>query len=158
MAIEFTCPTCGKLLKLRDEAAGKTGKCPQCKAVITVPSAGANEDDMFEILPPNAPPARKPPVAPPKPVPPPPPASAKPAPPSVPPKPTVPGAESKATGRACPGCAKPLPEKAVICVNCGFNLKTGKKLSTVFEAPKSESEPEKPAKPEKPDESGPAKT
>ena len=30
---------------------------------------------------------------------------------------------------SCPSCAKPLVTGAVLCVNCGYNLKTGQKLS-----------------------------
>jgi len=32
---------CGKTIKLRDEYAGKKGKCPECKSVLTVPAAEA---------------------------------------------------------------------------------------------------------------------
>ena len=141
MAIEFACPTCGKVLKLRDEAAGKKGRCPYCKEVITVPEASLAQDDLIEIVPADAP--KKPPVLPPRP---PKPSVSTPAPPAAPP--------AEAT-KPCPDCGKPLGEKAVICVNCGLNLKTGKKLQTVFEQPKPE--PAKPAEPPKPGEQGPAK-
>ncbi len=30
----------------------------------------------------------------------------------------------------CPGCGKPVTPEQVICVNCGFNLKTGKRTKT----------------------------
>src|SRR5689334_20828376 len=33
-------------------------------------------------------------------------------------------------GPACPSCNSPVDPAAVICVNCGHNLKTGKKLKT----------------------------
>lgn len=145
MAIEFVCPTCGKTLKLRDEAAGKRGRCPQCQAVITVPDQSLAEDDLIEIVPADAPPAKKPPALPPKPVKPP---------VSTAMTPAAPEAVSAAT-KPCPGCGKALPEKAVICVSCGFNLKTGKKLQTVFEQP--EPKPEKPATPEEPQEDAPPK-
>ena len=138
MAIEFTCPTCQKALKLRDEAAGKTGKCPFCKSVITVPASALADDDMIEIVPANAP--KKPVASPPKPP--------RPAPSAPVTAPTPPAGAAQAATKSCPGCGKELPEKAVICVGCGFNLKTGKKLQTVFEAP--EPAPKKPAEPEKP--------
>jgi hypothetical protein len=38
MPITVTC-TCGKQLRVKDEAAGKKGRCPTCKAVFTVPEA-----------------------------------------------------------------------------------------------------------------------
>ena len=141
MAIEFTCPTCQKVLKLRDEAAGKTGKCPFCKSVITVPASALADDDMIEIVPANAP--KSPVASPPKP------------PRPVPPPVTPPPAGAQSATKPCPGCGKELPEKAVICVGCGLNLKTGKKLQTVFEAP--EPAPEKPAEPPKPKEPEPPK-
>jgi hypothetical protein len=149
MAIEFICPTCQKVLKLRDEAAGKTGKCPFCKSVITVPASALADDDMIEIVPANAP--KKPVIAPPKPpraVPPPVPSVTAPKPPAQP-------VGLQPGMKPCPGCGKELPEKVVICVGCGFNLKTGKKLQTVFEAP--EPAPEKPAEPSKPKEPEPPK-
>jgi hypothetical protein len=37
------------------------------------------------------------------------------------------------TGRACPNCKSALPAGAVLCVNCGYNLKTGQTLSVVVE-------------------------
>jgi hypothetical protein len=42
--------------------------------------------------------------------------------------PTTPGA--MAGGPTCPGCGSGVDPSAVICVNCGQNLKTGKKLKT----------------------------
>jgi serine/threonine protein kinase len=36
----FACPACGQTLKVRDEFAGKQGKCPRCKATAVVPPAG----------------------------------------------------------------------------------------------------------------------
>ncbi len=35
--IRIDCPVCGKTLKVADEAAGKTGKCPQCNERFKVP-------------------------------------------------------------------------------------------------------------------------
>ncbi|MFT5523006.1 MAG: hypothetical protein ACI9G1_001270 [Pirellulaceae bacterium] len=36
-------------------------------------------------------------------------------------------------GPACPSCTEPVKEEQVICVNCGYNLKTKKKLKTRIE-------------------------
>jgi len=55
MAIEFRCPTCQKLLRVGDDAAGKQAKCPGCSSTVTVPSASA---------PPPAPPSFNPPPTP----------------------------------------------------------------------------------------------
>lgn len=40
--ISFDCPHCAKALRLKDELAGKKGKCPACGKSITVPSASEN--------------------------------------------------------------------------------------------------------------------
>lgn len=37
MAIELTCPGCGKRLRVPDSAAGKKGKCPSCGMVVDIP-------------------------------------------------------------------------------------------------------------------------
>jgi len=35
--IKFTCPSCGKALRVPEEAAGKRGRCPYCQNSVTVP-------------------------------------------------------------------------------------------------------------------------
>ena len=37
MAIEFNCPSCGKLLRTADDKAGLEAKCPGCGGLLTVP-------------------------------------------------------------------------------------------------------------------------
>lgn len=37
--MKFSCPTCGKVLNVKDEYAGKKARCPSCKEVLTVPYA-----------------------------------------------------------------------------------------------------------------------
>jgi hypothetical protein len=39
MPIEFSCPSCSKLLRTPDESAGKKARCPQCSTVVDVPLA-----------------------------------------------------------------------------------------------------------------------
>lgn len=41
MPIEFRCHQCQKLLRTKDDTAGKQAKCPQCGTVLTVPSSTA---------------------------------------------------------------------------------------------------------------------
>lgn len=41
--IEFGCPTCGRLLKVPQAAAGKQAKCPQCETVHQVPTIAPAE-------------------------------------------------------------------------------------------------------------------
>ena len=43
MAIRFKCPKCGKILSVKDENAGKNGRCPKCKEMIVVPEAETSE-------------------------------------------------------------------------------------------------------------------
>jgi biopolymer transport protein ExbB/TolQ/DNA-directed RNA polymerase subunit RPC12/RpoP len=38
MYFTFPCPSCGKKLKVRDEAAGRKANCPYCKTSVVVPS------------------------------------------------------------------------------------------------------------------------
>jgi hypothetical protein len=40
MAIEFRCPSCQRLLRVPDEAAGAQAQCPECGTVAAVPAAG----------------------------------------------------------------------------------------------------------------------
>ena len=54
MAISVDCSNCGKTLRAKDSAAGKTARCPSCQQLITIPAmeevydaeeAGSAEDD-----------------------------------------------------------------------------------------------------------------
>lgn len=52
MAIQFPCPACGHVLSVPDRAAGRSGACPECNAVIDVPTVSAVAPE-----PPPSPPA-----------------------------------------------------------------------------------------------------
>lgn len=41
MPIEFRCTQCNKLLRTADDTAGKQAQCPECGAVVTIPSGTA---------------------------------------------------------------------------------------------------------------------
>ncbi len=47
MSIEVSCQSCGKVLRAKDSAAGKTAKCPQCGSAVQIPEAvyDAEEED-----------------------------------------------------------------------------------------------------------------
>jgi hypothetical protein len=47
MPIETTCQTCGKLLRVGEEHAGKLAKCPACQTIYTVPPAGLPGGSTF---------------------------------------------------------------------------------------------------------------
>lgn len=38
--IRLSCPACGKAVKVRREAAGKKGRCPECRHVFPIPDRG----------------------------------------------------------------------------------------------------------------------
>jgi hypothetical protein len=61
MSIKFLCPSCKKVVSVKDEYAGKKGKCPHCGNVLTVPAP---------TRPPTSakPQAAKPPTPPPRPI------------------------------------------------------------------------------------------
>jgi hypothetical protein len=155
MSIQFTCQ-CGKTLKAAEEYAGKRAKCNQCGQVVTIP--GVRQEAA------NAAPMATPPVAsaPKKNTPA---AAAKVAIaelpksdlddflfaelPSAQPmglvaKPQTANAPAAAPvqsgGRRCPGCQSALSAAAMICVYCGYNLNTGKKMNTFTYAPSTEAE------------------
>ena len=41
MAISAKCPHCGTLLNVKDELAGRKGKCPKCQGVVKIPALAA---------------------------------------------------------------------------------------------------------------------
>jgi phage FluMu protein Com len=40
MAIEFRCTNCNKLLRTKDDTAGKQAKCPECGTILQIPAPG----------------------------------------------------------------------------------------------------------------------
>lgn len=105
------CP-CGSKLKVPGDAIGKKVRCPKCQqtfiasAVDAAPPDSAphhaGQDDGFSLLEDLAK-AEKSAAS------------------------LAPGAREFA-GDRCPKCATALPKDAVLCVACGYNLKTGKSL------------------------------
>jgi DNA-directed RNA polymerase subunit RPC12/RpoP len=130
---KFSCAACGKEYRWKPELAGRKAKCA-CGAAIVVP---AERPAAGPAPAPLKPPAA-PPVAPPA-------ARAVPAPDAAlppPAPPPTPAPEVKPSpGAACPSCGAPLAANAVLCVNCGYNLKTGKTLSAVVVERDEEDEP-----------------
>ncbi|MFV0443559.1 MAG: PrsW family glutamic-type intramembrane protease [Planctomycetaceae bacterium] len=51
MPISFQCPHCGKTLRIPDQHAGKKGKCPGCKQLLSIPTPAESFDN--EISPPS---------------------------------------------------------------------------------------------------------
>lgn len=111
MAIRATCGSCTSTFKAKDELAGKRVKCPKCKEPMVIgqkpkkrapaPAAAARPKAKSQAIDPM---------------------EALLAEANV-------GATSQ-DGPICPDCAAFVSPGAVICVECGFNLDTGKKLRT----------------------------
>ncbi len=56
MAISVDCSSCGKTLRAKDDAAGKTAKCPACGEKIQIPAISevVDAEDDFSSLTPSA--------------------------------------------------------------------------------------------------------
>ena len=150
---KFTCTGCGKEYRWKPELAGRKAKCA-CGATLVVPTERPGNGASPAAQPPSvsvhAPAAA---VAPP-PVPPAKPAEAK---------PSVAASAAPSAASTCPSCGGSLAPGAVFCVNCGYNLKTGKTLTAAVVVERDEEDdavepaaaaasakPAPPAKPAKP--------
>lgn len=107
MAIKVLCKHCKTGFKAKDELAGRRVKCPKCKTPITIGQAVA----------PASPKKKKTPVA------------------VATHNPLLDlldeqDVRSVARGPICENCAAEVQPGAVICIECGFNLKTGEQLET----------------------------
>ena len=150
MSIDLACPKCRQKYRLKDELAGKKAKCAKCGESIKVPSpvAVAKGPASPAAAKPTkpAPPVARPPVAP---------IATKPVavdplpdlsdlfddsfPAAAQPTKTAPVSPSNSSfsstsGSQCPKCSAPLEKSAVLCVKCGYNTRTGERLSTKRDA------------------------
>lgn len=48
MSIRYECDQCGSVLKIKEDLAGKPGKCPKCKTPFTVPAASEESETVHE--------------------------------------------------------------------------------------------------------------
>ncbi len=152
MPIKFQC-TCGHVLTVPDNAAGKSGKCPKCQATVKVPVPKATAPASAEAKDANTAKsaAAKPVSAKPAAVKP---AAAKPAMANK----TAAGASAQPAaavgvmdslleeagltrrkGPVCPKCAADIRPGAVVCVSCGLKFESGESL-TGFNAQSSRPE------------------
>lgn len=145
MAISFKC-ACGKALTVPDSMAGKQGVCPGCKKPLAVPAAGggakpaSGPEPETRVAkgppPPLVKPGAKPAAAAPVPAtarpgakPAAAPAAAKPPAAAAPADPAAdPPADPAAPEKKCQNCGKTWPADTVVCVACGFNMRSGMKL------------------------------
>lgn len=130
MAITVSC-RCGKKLAVRDELAGRKGKCPACGSVLSIPGLPSPAPPSAGDPPPAAPktPPAKPAAAPAKPAPVP--AAAPEAktksrivfpPPEKAGKGSAAGAAKPA--KTCHNCGAPVKAQEIFCVKCGVSLET----------------------------------
>jgi predicted Zn finger-like uncharacterized protein len=132
MPIDFACPECQRHYRVKDELAGKGAKCGQCGHRMQIPAAAA------AAAPSNATPSAKSAT------------SAQPvkqAPKAVATARHAPAASSwldeelegsqpavaappKTTAPSCPSCGAALAANAVLCISCGYDLRTQAKHET----------------------------
>ncbi|MEM1354484.1 MAG: hypothetical protein AAGH88_06320 [Planctomycetota bacterium] len=126
-AQRVNCPHCNKGYRWSDKLAGRLVDCKQCGERFVVPNqpgigiapdAAPTQDDTYELALDED--GRT---------------AADPEPKAAP-----------AVGGRCPVCNTKVPETAVICLNCGFNMKEGKRVETAVVADASEQDtaPENP--------------
>lgn len=51
--IRFACPTCSFGLSAPTEKAGAQTSCPKCRGIVIVPTKGAVQEELLEVLPAN---------------------------------------------------------------------------------------------------------
>jgi hypothetical protein len=103
--IKFACPNCQQHIQCGESYAGLEIPCPTCQVKMTVPTpvgAPAMATAPAPVLRTAA---------------------------SAPP-PMVAAPEAAAAGEpTCPSCGNPVSPRAIMCVKCGTNLKTGQKMN-----------------------------
>jgi hypothetical protein len=104
-----TCPHCGEMVRPPARKGSRPGKCPVCGAAWAAPAA-----------PPKPAPAAIP-------IPPPPDEFAG-STPDDDPESGNPYRTADPGSRRCPGCSDWLRPEVVVCMRCGFDLRTGRKL------------------------------
>ena len=112
MSIRARCASCGTSFQAKDSLAGKRVKCPKCDQPITIgqPVAargGAGKEGGNKAS----------------------------LPASATHNPLLDlldevQVKSAVRGPVCPNCSKAMSQLAVVCVECGYNVETGKKLTT----------------------------
>ena len=111
MTMRIECPECRRHLQLPEDLAGREVKCPGCGTVwvtdasLALAVCSVEDDQPQDAIQPAQPRRSEEPVA---------------------PAPSGPGVP-------CPHCGALLAPEAVLCIDCGFNRKTGKQLRTVTE-------------------------
>ena len=123
MPIQIKCQ-CGKVLKVKDELAGKAVKCPGCGKPVRVGKASAPAKAPAPVQKKKVSQAQAPaPV----------PVAKAPAPVAVDNSMDALFDEagfSEHVAQVCPSCRQEMASNAVFCTNCGFNKETGEQLES----------------------------
>lgn len=108
MPIRFTCPKCNQRYKVAEDFAGRTAKCKKCGQSVKIPkpvAAAAAEPDLASLLGEEA-------------------VGVKSAAPAV-----KQASARKTATRKCAWCGAAMADGTVICVGCGFDVRTGRKVT-----------------------------
>ena len=138
--IYFKCEGCGTHLCAEASGGGATGSCPGCNTPVVVPKISISHNCPHctqqlayvssvkgeTIL---CPACKKEIVL----------SAGSGTPEQKSPSPSASG--SDVSSDSCPACGTKLPVKSVICVNCGLNIKTGKRLTTNISVTDSSTSP-----------------
>lgn len=131
MPIKVACK-CGKKFAAKDELAGKAVKCPGCGQPLKIPSPQQQKPQ------PGGKPKGPSGAAPKRPQ--------KPAPSSslddLFDEVGIGSGAEEVAGPKCPACDAPIPANAVLCVNCGLNLQSGKRTKGLGAAVPGKKKPE----------------
>jgi hypothetical protein len=108
MPISVKCG-CGKSFAVKEELAGKAVKCPACQKPVNIPAVAAQGAGTARAAATGAGQAAGPTSL----------------------LDEV-GLRAMAPGaQPCPGCGAPLAAEAVLCIECGYNVKLGRRMQTI---------------------------
>lgn len=107
--LEFSCPSCQQSLEAPAEMAGETVECPNCGQVMLAPGPAREEATLADI------------------------AFGEDSSPPMTAADVISGAEpnpASSDDPHCPECGADMEPAAVLCVQCGFHRRIGKKIPT----------------------------
>ncbi|MEN6497436.1 MAG: hypothetical protein ABFD16_24325, partial [Thermoguttaceae bacterium] len=108
MPILVQCSSCRGKFHAPDESAGRHAKCPKCHETLLIPfGSDANRTDSTTVSLDEYALAEQPTR-------------------------TTPSEQAVPCSSSCPLCGAAIREKAVLCVSCGYDFRTGERLETEF--------------------------